>query len=297
MTTLHGSSPAPRRLLEGRRRRHHRRLHSPSVLGRRRRSADRGAIASGSGMSSSGWRAMACGCWRSRRSRPRPSADAESDMTLLGLVAMIDPPRPEARLAVETCKQAGIRAVMITGDHPLTARTVAHELAMLTSHRVVTGQELDTMSDEALRARSTTSPSTRASRRRTSCASSTAWQTRGNIVAMTGDGVNDAPALKKADIGIAMGITGTDVSKEAAGMTLLDDNFATIVAAVEEGPRRLRQHQEVSDVSAVVQRRRDRAAGRGSHRRAADAAHRGADSLRQPRHRRPAGARIGRRSA
>ena len=161
--------------------------------------------------------------------------DAEADMTLLGLLAMLDPPRPEARLAVETCKQAGIRAVMITGDHPLTARTVAQELGMLTSHRVVTGRDLDTMTDEAL-AREVEDIAVYA---RVSPADKlrvvTAWQARGNIVAMTGDGVNDAPALKKADIGIAMGITGTDVSREAAGMTLLDDNFATIVAAIEEG--------------------------------------------------------------
>jgi Ca2+-transporting ATPase len=163
------------------------------------------------------------------------AADAESDMTLLGLVAMLDPPRPEARRAVETCKQAGIRAVMITGDHPLTARTVAQELGMLTSHRVVTGRDLEAMSDDAL----TSEVGDIAVYARVSPADKlrvvSAWQQRGNIVAMTGDGVNDAPALKKADIGIAMGITGTDVSKEAAGMTLLDDNFATIVAAVEEG--------------------------------------------------------------
>ena len=163
------------------------------------------------------------------------TADAESDMTLLGMVALLDPPRPEARVAVQTCEAAGIRAVMITGDHPLTARTVAQELGILTSHRVVTGQELDKMSDEAL-AQEVGDIAVYA---RVSPADKLrvvgAWQKRGNIVAMTGDGVNDAPALKKADIGIAMGVTGTDVSKEAAGMTLLDDNFATIVAAVEEG--------------------------------------------------------------
>jgi Ca2+-transporting ATPase len=162
-------------------------------------------------------------------------SDAESDMTLVGLAAMLDPPRPEARAAVSTCEHAGIRAVMITGDHPLTARTVAEELGLLNGHRVVTGRELDRMSDETL-ARDVDGIGVYA---RVSPADKlrvvTAWQARGNIVAMTGDGVNDAPALKKADIGIAMGITGTDVSKEAAGMTLLDDNFATIVAAVEEG--------------------------------------------------------------
>ena len=162
-------------------------------------------------------------------------ADAESGMTLLGLVAMLDPPRPEARIAVETCERAGIRAVMITGDHPLTARTVAQELGLLKGDRVVTGRELDRMDDAAF-AREVERIGVYA---RVSPADKLrvvdAWQKRGNIVAMTGDGVNDAPALKKADIGIAMGITGTDVSKEAAGMTLLDDNFASIVAAVEEG--------------------------------------------------------------
>ena len=161
--------------------------------------------------------------------------DAESDMTLLGLVAMLDPPRPEAKQAVATCEAAGIRAVMITGDHPLTARTIARELGMLDGDRVVSGRELDQMRDEdlerdvehiAVYARVSPADKLRVI---------TAWQKRGRVVAMTGDGVNDAPALKKADIGIAMGVTGTDVSKEAAGMTLLDDNFATIVAAVEEG--------------------------------------------------------------
>ena len=161
--------------------------------------------------------------------------EPESGMTLLGLVAMMDPPRPEARAAVQTCETAGIRAVMITGDHPLTAATVARELGMLTSGRVVSGRDLEAMSDAdlerevadiAVYARVSPADKLRVV---------TAWQKRGDIAAMTGDGVNDAPALKKADVGIAMGIAGTDVSKEAAGMTLLDDNFATIVAAVEEG--------------------------------------------------------------
>jgi len=170
----------------------------------------------------------------SRKSAARLEG-AESDMTLLGLVAMMDPPRPEARAAVETCEAAHIRPVMITGDHPLTARTVAAELGLLKDHRVVTGRELERMSDQEL-SRDVGNISVYA---RVSPADKlrvvNAWQKRGQVVAMTGDGVNDAPALKKADVGIAMGITGTDVSREASGMTLLDDNFATIVAAVEEG--------------------------------------------------------------
>jgi Ca2+-transporting ATPase len=164
------------------------------------------------------------------------AVDPESGMTLLGLVAMMDPPRPEARAAVRTCEAAGIRTVMITGDHPLTAATVAREIGMLTTGgRVVSGRELEAMSDGDL-AREVADIAVYA---RVSPADKlrvvTAWQKRGDVAAMTGDGVNDAPALKKADVGIAMGIAGTDVSKEAAGMTLLDDNFATIVAAIEEG--------------------------------------------------------------
>jgi Ca2+-transporting ATPase len=159
----------------------------------------------------------------------------ESDMTLLGLVAMMDPPRQEARDAVATCKAAGIRAVMITGDHPLTAGTIAREVGMLDGGRVVAGRDLEAMSDADLE-RDVADITVYA---RVSPADKlrvvTAWQKRGEVAAMTGDGVNDAPALKKADVGIAMGMAGTDVSKEAAGMTLLDDNFATIVAAVEEG--------------------------------------------------------------
>jgi Ca2+-transporting ATPase len=161
--------------------------------------------------------------------------DAERDMTFLGLVGMIDPPRPEARAAVEQCERAGIRVVMITGDHPITARAVAGELGLLRAGHAVTGAELEEMNDEELE-RSVENIEVYA---RVSPAHKlrvvTALQERGQIVAMTGDGVNDAPALKKADIGVAMGITGTDVSKEAAAMTLIDDNFASIVAAVEEG--------------------------------------------------------------
>jgi len=161
--------------------------------------------------------------------------DAEREMTFLGLLGMIDPPRPEAKAAIHTCELAGIKPVMITGDHPLTAQAVARELALLKDGRVVTGPELETWSDAELEqavggidvyARVSPAHKLRVV---------TAWQKQGQIVAMTGDGVNDAPALKKADVGVAMGITGTDVSREAAAMTLTDDNFASIVAAVEEG--------------------------------------------------------------
>jgi Ca2+-transporting ATPase len=161
--------------------------------------------------------------------------DAERDMTFLGLVGMIDPPRPEARGAVEQCERAGIRVVMITGDHPITAQAVARELGLLRAGHAVTGADLEEMTDEELE-RQVESIEVYA---RVSPAHKlrvvTALQQGGHIAAMTGDGVNDAPALKKADIGVAMGITGTDVSKEAAAMTLIDDNFASIVAAVEEG--------------------------------------------------------------
>ena len=160
---------------------------------------------------------------------------AEQEMTLLGLIGMIDPPRPEAGAAIETCERAGIRVVMITGDHPVTAQAVARELGLIRVGRLVTGAELETIGDDqfardvehiAVYARVSPAHKLRVV---------AALQQNGHVVAMTGDGVNDAPALKKADIGIAMGITGTDVAKEAAAMTLTDDNFASIVAAVEEG--------------------------------------------------------------
>jgi len=160
---------------------------------------------------------------------------AETGMVFLGLAGMIDPPRPEASGAIQTCRDAGIKVVMITGDHPVTAKAIARDLGLLGGGRLVTGADLDDMSDDEL---------TRDIDKIDVCARVSpthklrvvsALQNRGYIAAMTGDGVNDAPALKKADVGIAMGIAGTDVSKEAAAITLLDDNFASIVAAVEEG--------------------------------------------------------------
>ena len=160
----------------------------------------------------------------------------EADLTFLGLLGMIDPPRSEARDAVKICKQAGIRAIMITGDYRDTALAVAMDLGIAEGeHQIVTGQELNAMcKEEICQVVKKASVFARVSPEH-KVAIVEAFQANGQIAAMTGDGVNDAPALKKADIGVAMGITGTDVTKETADMVLTDDNFASIVAAVEEG--------------------------------------------------------------
>jgi Ca2+-transporting ATPase len=164
-----------------------------------------------------------------------PADGIEHDLAFAGLIVMIDPPRPEAKEAVARARSAGIRPLMITGDHPRTASVIAQELGIAADGRVMTGAELDKLSDDA-RAAAVGEVSVYARvNPEHKLRIVDALRRRGAVVAMTGDGVNDAPALKKADIGVAMGITGTDVSKEAADMVLADDNFASIVAAVEEG--------------------------------------------------------------
>jgi magnesium-transporting ATPase (P-type) len=166
-----------------------------------------------------------------------PREDFERDLVLAGLVGLADPPRPEVPGAIATCRSAGIRVIMVTGDHPQTARAIARQIGLAQAPVVVTGAQLARMTDaqlqlaldrseEVLFARVTADQKMRVVE---------ALKRKGEVVAATGDGVNDAPALKRADIGIAMGVAGTDVAREAADMVLLDDNFASIVAAIEEG--------------------------------------------------------------
>ena len=188
-------------------------------------------------MSSQALRVLAIG-YKKIKKMPKniTSEELEFGLTFLGLVGMIDPPRPEAKEAVALCRQAGIKPVMITGDHVVTASAIAKMLGIMEEgDKAITGAELDAMSEEQLdnevekiSVYARVSPENKIRIVK-------AWQKKGHVVSMTGDGVNDAPALKAADIGCAMGITGTDVAKSAADMTLTDDNFATIVDAVKEG--------------------------------------------------------------
>jgi len=164
------------------------------------------------------------------------SLKTENGFTFLGLVAMVDPPREESKEAVSDAKRAGIRPVMITGDHKITATAIAKQIGIFEEGDLaVTGTELDAMSDQELDGKITKISVYARVSPENKIRIVDAWQRRGNIVSMTGDGVNDAPALKKADIGVAMGITGTEVSKDAASMILADDNFATIIKAVANG--------------------------------------------------------------
>lgn len=188
-------------------------------------------------MSSQALRVLAVGYKKLKRMPKKiDGEDLEKNLTFLGLIGMIDPPRPEAKEAVELCRKAGIKPVMITGDHIVTASAIAKMLGIMgDDDKAITGAELDAMSEEqldcevekiAVYARVSPENKIRIVK---------AWQRKGHVVSMTGDGVNDAPALKAADIGCAMGITGTDVAKSAADITLTDDNFATVVDAVKEG--------------------------------------------------------------
>ena len=192
-------------------------------------------------MAKSALRVLGLACRSVLNPSPTYTPDTlETDLTFLGLAGMIDPPREEVKKAIRDCQASGIRTVMVTGDHKLTAAAIARELGILGGEgkrelKALEGRELDKMSEEQLAdmvedvaVYARVSPEHKMK-------IVGAWKSKKHVVAMTGDGVNDAPALKRADIGVAMGITGTDVTKEASDMVLMDDNFATIVAAVEEG--------------------------------------------------------------
>jgi Ca2+-transporting ATPase len=243
MTTLHADTDTPGRMLvftKG----------APDILlercthelvGEERRPLTaerrRGILQANDGLADRALRTLGVAFRPSVLAEPAGSADAEveRDLVFAGLIGMIDPPRPEAKDAVVRARQAGIRAVMITGDHPRTAAVVARELGIAGTRDAMTGAELEHASDAALEdAVGAVSVYARVNPEH-KLRIVQALQARGAVVAMTGDGVNDAPALKRADIGVAMGIAGTDVSKQAADMVLADDDFATIVAAVEEG--------------------------------------------------------------
>lgn len=228
MTTIHSINNKTVAIIKG----------APDILFERCVSGDiKAASRINDEMSSEALRVLAVG-YRELDSMPAQisTEEIENNITLLGLVGMIDPPRTEVFVSIQECKSAGIHTVMITGDHVITASAIARQLDILENdEQAITGAELAAMSDDELlanirryRVYARVTPADKIRIVKT-------WQSIGEIVAMTGDGVNDAPALKAADIGCAMGITGTDVAKGAADMTLTDDNFATIVAAVKEG--------------------------------------------------------------
>ncbi|EKC65276.1 ATPase, P-type (transporting), HAD superfamily, subfamily IC, partial [human gut metagenome] len=165
-------------------------------------------------------------------------AELENDLCYIGLSGMIDPIRPEVKAAIAECREAGIRPVMITGDHKDTAVAIAKELGIITdASQAITGAELDDISDEDFAERVKDYSVYARVQPEHKVRIVKAWRALGKVTAMTGDGVNDAPSIKNADIGVGMGITGTDVTKNVADMVLADDNFATIVSAVEEGRR------------------------------------------------------------
>jgi Ca2+-transporting ATPase len=211
------------------------RINAPGGVGLLDRSKRSRILKVNDSMAGNALRVIAA-AWKKLDSREYEKNELESDLIFAGLFGMIDPPRPEAAEAVMKCRMAGIRPVMITGDHKLTAVSIARELDIYRDgEEVLTGGELDGMDEPELeRKAGNVSVYARVSPKH-KLMIVRALKKLGGIVAMTGDGVNDAPAVKEADIGVAMGMTGTDVTKEASSMVLLDDNFATIVAAIEEG--------------------------------------------------------------